>query len=252
MDLQGISPSAALAVECEQRFQANLHALSRIAPEVAEIVRETVVVVTCLQRSRDGSIACRLETAAGDRRWVGGSVIPRWAAAQVLAPGATGGLSASASPVPLAACPPVQANRTRAGKPPVARVLARLDLPEAGSLFLAPFDGGYTLNALLDATHAHQDVFVLEHDPDLFAGTLMVTDLQRAFVCGRVRFFLGPGLGEQVAAHLREHPWDAAPEHLITTSTVPETVALYRSEVALAERLVAEANRHGPGTSHAA
>ena len=245
MDLQGISPSAALAVECERRFQANLRALSRIAPDVAEIVCETVVVVTCLLHSRDGSIACRLETAAGDRRWVGGSVIPRWAADQVLGqrrirdtPSGTRDAPKTASPAPLSH--------------PPRGALARLDLPEAGSLFLAPFDGGYTLNALLDATHEHQDVFVLERDPDLFAGTLMVTDVRRAFGCGRVRVFLGSRLGEQVATYFRTHPWDTVPEHLITTSTVPETVALYRSEVALAERLAAEANRHGPGTSHAA
>ena len=216
MDLCDLSPSAALALECERRFQGNVRALVRAGsaatPGLLETLRGTVLVVTYLERGRDGSIACRVETAAGDRRWVGGAVIPASAATEML---------------------------------------ATLDLPEVGHLFLAPFDGGYNLDALLEATHQHQHIFVLEDELSLFAGTLMAADMRRAFASGRVRLFVGADLGKQVANYLREHPWMPPPEHLITTSTVRETVALYRHEVALSERLLAQAGRR-PGRSQAA
>jgi hypothetical protein len=203
------SPSAALAVECERRFHRNLVALARHAPDLADLARDATLVVTYLARCRDGTIGCRVETEDGERLWVGGNVIPLWATAQML---------------------------------------ATLDLPDSGHLFLAPFDGAYALNELLRTTAEHQRLFVLESRPELFAGTLMVTDVREAFASGRVHLFVGPDLGEQAADYLVRHPWHAVPQHLVTVCTDPETVALYRDEVDLAERLVARRGRAGPAS----
>lgn len=200
MDESRLGPSAALAVACERRFRQNVKALARVAPHLADLARDTTLVVTSLSASRDGPVSCRLETADGDRVWVGGNVVPQWATAQML---------------------------------------GTLDLPEFGHLLLAPFDGGYGLNALLAATHEHQHLFVLESDIELFLGTLMVTDVREALTSGRVWLFVGPDLGEQVADFLQAHPWHPVPKHLITMSTRQEVVDLYRAEVDLAQRRAA-------------
>lgn len=211
MRVEELCPSAALAIECERRFQANLRALSQVAPEAARSAREQVVVVTRLERGRDGSVLCRIEAADGRRLLVGGTVVPRWAAEQML---------------------------------------GSLALPPCGHLFLAPLDGGHNLLALLEATYRHQNIFVLERDLDIFAATLMVCDLRSAIASGRVKFFVGEDLAGQVVRYLRAHPWEVAPQHLITTSTLPDVVAAYREEVAQVETLLAETNR--PGESKAA
>jgi len=192
MSRSELTEAANLALACEARFRRNTAALARTAPDLADLARRTPVVVTYLGRARDGAVACRLETAGGERVWVGGTVVPRAAARQMV------------------------------------RTLA---LPAVGHVFLAPLNGAYCLAPLMAVTNPHQHLFVLERDVDLFVGTLMVTEIWDALDTGRVHLFVGEHLDRQLREFLETHPQYAVPEHLVTTSTRPETVAAYRAVV---------------------